>query len=112
MSGAQPEAELSALEPSESAELLEGYGVQGVRPLIKSYPCRVRRLACKVTQTAGHKEVRAWDHSRGATAPEAAGAIHGDFERGFIAADIVSWRTDLLVDGSAVRRRAAPATSA
>ena len=49
--------------------------------------------------TAGPKEVRAWTIPRGATAPQAAGAIHSDFERGFIAAQIISY-PDLVAAGS------------
>jgi len=49
--------------------------------------------------TAGPKEVRAWTIKQGATAPQAAGVIHTDFERGFIAAQIVSY-TDLTAAGS------------
>jgi len=49
--------------------------------------------------TAGPKEVRAWTIKKGATAPQAAGVIHGDFERGFIAASIVDF-DDLITAGS------------
>jgi len=49
--------------------------------------------------TAGEKEVRAWTIPQGATAPQAAGVIHGDFERGFIAAQIVDY-DDLISAGS------------
>ncbi len=56
--------------------------------------------------TAGPKEVRAWTIKKGATAPQAAGAIHGDFERGFIAADIVDY-ADLIATGSLPAARAA-----
>ena len=102
---AQLEAELSALEPSESAELLESYGVQE-SGLIKLIHAAYDALGLQSYLTAGHKEVRAWTIPRGATAPEAAGVIHGDFERGFIAADIVSY-TDLLADGSLSAARSA-----
>jgi ribosome-binding ATPase YchF (GTP1/OBG family) len=56
--------------------------------------------------TAGDKEVRAWTIPRGATAPQAAGVIHGDFERGFIAADVVDYN-DLIAAGSLAAARAA-----
>jgi len=102
---AQLEAELSALEPSESAELLDSYGVQE-SGLIKLIHAAYDALGLQSYLTAGHKEVRAWTIPRGATAPEAAGVIHGDFERGFIAADIVSY-TDLLADGSLSAARSA-----
>ena len=49
--------------------------------------------------TAGPKEVRAWSIKKGSTAPQAAGVIHGDFERGFIAAEIVDY-DDLITLGS------------
>jgi ribosome-binding ATPase YchF (GTP1/OBG family) len=49
--------------------------------------------------TAGEKEVRAWTIKSGATAPQAAGVIHGDFERGFIAAQVVDYN-DLITAGS------------
>ena len=55
--------------------------------------------------TAGDKEVRAWTIPRGATAPQAAGTIHGDFERGFIAAEIVDYE-DLVAAGSLAAARA------
>ena len=56
--------------------------------------------------TAGDKEVRAWTIHKGATAPQAAGVIHGDFERGFIAAQIVSYH-DLISAGSEQAAKAA-----
>ena len=56
--------------------------------------------------TAGPKEVRAWTIRRGDTAPQAAGVIHTDFERGFIAAQIVSY-PDLVAAGSEVAAKAA-----
>jgi ribosome-binding ATPase YchF (GTP1/OBG family) len=54
--------------------------------------------------TAGPKEVRAWTIKQGATAPEAAGVIHGDFEKGFIAAEIISY-DDLIESGSLAHAR-------
>ena len=56
--------------------------------------------------TAGQKEVRAWTIKKGATAPQAAGVIHTDFERGFIAAQIVNY-DDLLSAGSEQAAKAA-----
>ena len=56
--------------------------------------------------TAGPKEVRAWTIKQGATAPQAAGVIHTDFERGFIAAQIVDYK-DLITAGSEVAARTA-----
>jgi ribosome-binding ATPase YchF (GTP1/OBG family) len=56
--------------------------------------------------TAGEKEVRAWTIPKGATAPQAAGVIHGDFERGFIAAQVINYN-DLIAAGSEVAAKAA-----
>ena len=56
--------------------------------------------------TAGPKEVRAWTIKQGATAPQAAGVIHGDFERGFIAAQIVDF-DDLITAGSETAAKSA-----
>ncbi|MFZ1324345.1 MAG: DUF933 domain-containing protein, partial [Candidatus Saccharimonadales bacterium] len=56
--------------------------------------------------TAGEQEVRAWTVKRGATAPQAAGVIHGDFERGFIAAQVVDYH-DLMAAGSEQAAKAA-----
>ena len=56
--------------------------------------------------TAGPKEARAWEIPIGATAPEAAGVIHTDFQRGFIKAEIVSF-DDLMTAGSVAAARAA-----
>jgi ribosome-binding ATPase YchF (GTP1/OBG family) len=56
--------------------------------------------------TAGPKEVRAWTIKKGATAPQAAGVIHGDFERGFIAAQIVDFN-DLIAAGSETAAKSA-----
>lgn len=56
--------------------------------------------------TAGEKEVRAWTIQKGWTAPQAAGVIHGDFEKGFIAAQIVNY-DDLISTGSETAAKAA-----
>ena len=55
--------------------------------------------------TAGEKEVRAWTIRRGTKAPQAAAAIHGDFERGFIKAEVINWK-DLVETGSWVAAKA------
>ncbi len=95
---AKLEDELKSLTPSDSAELLESYGVSetGLLQLIHaSYDI----LNLQSYLTAGPKEVHAWTIKKGATAPQAAGVIHGDFERGFIAAEIVDYN-DLITAGS------------
>jgi GTP-binding protein YchF len=81
------EAELSTLEESERMEMLEAYGLTepALNPLIRS--C-YRLLGLQSYFTAGEKEIRAWTIPIGATAPQAAGVIHSDFERGFIRANV------------------------
>jgi len=95
---AQIEAELVALAPDERAGYLESLGVtgSGVDRLIKS---AYRLLGLMSFLTAGEKEVRAWTIPRGTRAPQAAGAIHTDIERGFIRAEVVSYE-DLTRAGS------------
>jgi GTP-binding protein YchF len=95
---AKLESELRGLSNEESKELLETYGVHesGLNQLIHS---AYDTLGLQSYLTAGEKEVRAWTIPKGATAPQAAGVIHGDFERGFIAAQIVNY-DDLMSAGS------------
>jgi GTP-binding protein YchF len=92
---AKLEAELVALDAAERAEYLEGHGVtsSGVDQLIKA---AYHMLGLMSFLTAGEKEVRAWTIPVGTKAPQAAGEIHTDIERGFIRAEIVSY--DALVD--------------
>ncbi|MEO8041166.1 MAG: redox-regulated ATPase YchF [Acidobacteriota bacterium] len=95
---AKLEADLVALEESERAEYLEGHGVtsSGVDKLIKA---AYHMLGLMSFLTAGEKEVRAWTIPMGTKAPQAAGEIHTDIERGFIRAEIVSY-DDLTGSGS------------
>ncbi len=95
---AQLEAELVALPPAERVDYLLTVGVtsSGVDELIKS---AYRLLGLMSFLTAGEKEVRAWTIPRGTRAPQAAGTIHTDIERGFIRAEVISY-TDLLRVGS------------
>jgi GTP-binding protein YchF len=95
---AKLEEELKGLDSNDAHELLESYGVKetGLEQMIHvSYDT----LGLQSYLTAGPKEVRAWTIKKGATAPQAAGVIHTDFERGFIAAQIVSYE-DLVSAGS------------
>jgi GTP-binding protein YchF len=84
------ESELSELGADERAEFLESLGLTepGLHRLIRE---AYRLLGLHSYFTAGEKEVRAWTIPIGAKAPEAAGAIHSDFERGFIRAETVGW---------------------
>jgi len=102
---AKLESELAALDSNDAAELLESYG-QTESGLVQLIHAAYQTLGLQSYLTAGEKEVRAWTIPAGATAPQAAGVIHGDFERGFIAADIVSYE-DLLAAGSLTAARGA-----
>jgi GTP-binding protein YchF len=102
---AKTEAELAELEPAEAAELLAelGLGEPGLAQLARA---GFAALRLSTFLTAGPKESRAWTIPVGATAPEAAGVIHTDFQRGFIKAEIVSFG-DLMAAGSIAAARAA-----
>ena len=95
---AQLESELQGLDEADASELLESYG-QLKSGLIQLIHAAYDILGLQSYLTAGEKEVRAWTIRKGFTAPQAAGVIHGDFERGFIAAQIVDY-DDLVTAGS------------
>jgi GTP-binding protein YchF len=84
------ESELSELPPEDRADFLASLGLDepGLHKLIRE---GYRLLGLQVYFTAGEKEVRAWEIPVGAKAPEAAGVIHSDFERGFIRAETVAY---------------------
>ena len=95
---AEIEQEISELEDDEKKEFLEDLGIKqsGLEKLIvASY----RLLGLLSFLTAGEDETRAWTIKVGTKAPQAAGKIHSDFERGFIKAEVVNYR-DLLESGS------------
>ncbi|MDI3481557.1 MAG: ribosome-binding ATPase [Tepidanaerobacteraceae bacterium] len=102
---ARLEAELAELPDNEKNALLAEYGLEepGLNKLIKA---GYRLLGLITFLTAGPKEVRAWTIKQGTKAPQAAGKIHSDFERGFIRAEVVSYE-DLIACGSqqAVREK-------
>jgi GTP-binding protein YchF len=102
---AKLEEELKGLESSEQKELLESYGVAepGLNQIIHT---AYNILGLQSYLTAGPKESKAWTIHRGDTAPQAAGVIHSDFEKGFIAAQIVNYH-DLIRAGSEQAARAA-----
>ena len=87
---AKLEEEMADMNREERKEFLESYGVENdaLGELIKS---AYKTLGLQSFLTGGKKECRAWTIKQGATAPEAAGTIHTDFERGFIAASICSY---------------------
>ncbi|MGA2837170.1 MAG: redox-regulated ATPase YchF [Acidimicrobiales bacterium] len=102
---AQIEAEVAALDPEDAAELLAGYG-QEESGLVQLVHVGFRTLGLHTFLTAGPKETRAWTIHIGDTAPQAAGTIHTDFERGFIKAEVVGF-DDLVEAGSVAAVRAA-----
>jgi len=91
----QLEAEASLLSTEERAELLEGLGL-GEGALARVARAAYGLLGRRVFFTTGDKESRAWSFRAGATAPECAGVIHSDLQRGFIRAEVIHW--DELVD--------------
>ncbi|MGQ1890867.1 redox-regulated ATPase YchF [Thermophagus sp. OGC60D27] len=96
---AQTEAEIAELETFEERQMfLEDIGLKesGVSKLIKS---AYKLLNLKTFFTAGEKEVRAWTFPAGALAPQAAGVIHSDFEKGFIRAEVIKYE-DYVALGS------------
>lgn len=95
---AKLEEELKDLDSEDAKELLESYGVQenGLSQMIHA---AYNTLGLQSYLTAGPKEVHAWTIKKGWTAPQAAGVIHTDFEKGFIAAQVVNYN-DLISSGS------------
>lgn len=102
---AKLEDELQSLDEPDRAEMLESYG-QSESGLVQLIHAAYDVLGLQSFLTAGEKEVRAWTIAKDATAPQAAGAIHTDFERGFIAAEVVNYN-DLIDAGSLAAARAA-----
>jgi GTP-binding protein YchF len=102
---AQIESELVDLSPAEAAEYLSGLGVteSGVGILIRAV---YHLLGLRTYFTTGEKETRAWTVHAGDKAPAAAGVIHSDFERGFIAAETIHF-DDLVQYGSFAKSREA-----
>ncbi|OAA24197.1 hypothetical protein UG55_103144 [Frankia sp. EI5c] len=102
---AKVEAELIELPEEDATELLASLG-QEESGLAQLARIGFHTLGLQTYLTAGPKEARAWTIKVGATAPEAAGVIHSDFQRGFIKAEIVSY-DDLMSAGSMAAARAA-----
>lgn len=95
---AKIEAEMADMDMADKREFLDSYGIKedGLSQLVR---VAYDTLGLQSYLTAGKKETRAWTIPKGATAPEAAGVIHTDFQRGFIAATICSY-DDLVRLGS------------
>ena len=96
---AQFEADLTELDEDDAREMLADAGLEesGLDQLAR---VGYDTLGLSTFLTAGEKEVRAWQIHKGYTAPQAAGVIHTDFEKGFIKADIVSYDDFVAADGS------------
>jgi len=101
---AELESEIREMSEIDAQELLADYGV-GESGLAKLARSAYETLGLQSFLTAGPKEVRAWTVAKGAAAPEAAGVIHTDFQKGFIAAQVVSY-PDLVREGSESAARA------
>ncbi len=99
------EAQIAELEPADRPEFLASVGLAepGLNQVIR---VGYEMLGLITYLTAGEKEVRAWTIERGYTAPQAAGVIHTDFERGFIKAEVIWWE-DLVTLGSEAKCREA-----
>ncbi len=97
------EAEISQLEEADRAEFLAELKLDepGLNRVIRA---AYRLLGLQTYFTAGPKEVRAWTVRQGATAPQAAGAIHTDFERGFIRAEVIAFADYIAGKGEAGAR--------
>ena len=95
---AQVESELVEIPEEERADFLESLGVEegGLKSLIRA---TYELLGLRTYFTSGEKETRAWTIKAGMSAPQAAGVIHSDFERGFIRAETVAYN-DLVTSGS------------
>ncbi|TFB21116.1 redox-regulated ATPase YchF [Filobacillus milosensis] len=100
---AKVESEIAELEGEEKEEFLQELGIEesGLDQLIKA---SYNMLGLATYFTAGEQEVRAWTFKKGMTAPQAAGIIHTDFERGFIRAETVSY-DELVEAGSMAKAR-------
>jgi ribosome-binding ATPase YchF (GTP1/OBG family) len=102
---AQLEEQIAELEPADRPEFLESVGLKepGLNSVIRT---GYELLGLITYLTAGKQETRAWTVLKGSTAPQAAGAIHTDFERGFIKAEVIWWE-DLIALGSEAKCREA-----
>jgi GTP-binding protein YchF len=102
---AQIESEIAVLDDAEQAEFLETLGLEepGLNRLIRE---AYKLLGLQTYFTVGPKEARAWTIPVGATAPQAAGVIHTDFEKGFIRAETVAYPDFVSLNGEAKAREA------
>ncbi|MBC6428008.1 MAG: redox-regulated ATPase YchF [Cellvibrionales bacterium] len=99
------EAEIAELDPADKAEFLADAGLEepGLNRVIRA---GYQLLGLHTYFTAGPKEVRAWTLPQNATAPQAAGKIHGDFEKGFIRAEVIAYADYIAHQGEAGAKEA------
>ena len=99
------ESEIADLDDADKQEFLESIGLQepGLNRLIRA---GYELLGLQTYFTAGVKEVRAWTIHKGDTAPQAAGVIHTDFERGFIRAQVIAYADFVACGGEAIAKEA------
>jgi len=103
MISAKIEEELQSLDPQEAAEFIESIGIEqsGLDQIISA---GYQLLGLISFLTIGEDEIKAWTIKKGTKAPQAAGKIHTDFERGFIRAEVVKFE-DLIANGSVAAAR-------
>ncbi len=99
----QLEAEAAQLDPEDRVEMLDAYGL-GEGALVRFIQAAYHTLGLRTFLTTGEKESRAWTFRVGSTAPECAGRIHSDLERGFIRAETIRW-DELVEIGSWAKAR-------
>ncbi len=99
------EAQIAELEPADRPEFLASAGLRepGLHAVVRA---AFQLLALITFFTAGKPEVRAWTVKKGAKAPQAAGVIHTDFEKGFIKAEVMWWEDFVKLGGEARAREA------
>ncbi len=97
---AKIEAELAQMEPADAESFRADLGLSADSPRDRAIVAAYELLGVHSFLTAGEDEVRAWTVAKGATAPEAAGKIHSDLERGFIRAEVTSWQDMAAAKGS------------
>lgn len=97
---AKVEAELAQMDPDEAAAFRADLGLPEDSPRDRAIMAAYELLGVHSFLTAGEDEVRAWTVRKGASAPEAAGKIHSDLEKGFIRAEVAPWQDFVAVKGS------------
>ena len=104
---AKIEAELALLDGEEAAEFRADLGLPPESPLDRAIVAAYELLGLQSFLTAGDDECRAWTVPVGATAPQAAGRIHSDLEKGFIRAEVARWEDVVAAKGSSAELKKA-----